>query len=70
MKVFVTQGGVQSIEEAVTKEVPMVAIPFLGDQPKNVRKIVDWGVALKIDPNDLTVENLRDSILTVATNSR
>lgn len=48
----------------------MVGIPFLGDQPKNVERLVQWGMALKIDVADLNADNLARSIITVATDPR
>ncbi|VEN52509.1 unnamed protein product [Callosobruchus maculatus] len=38
IKAFVTQGGLQSIEEAMYCRVPMVIIPFAVDQEQNARK--------------------------------
>lgn len=70
IKVFVTQGGFQSIEEAITKGVPMVGIPFFGDQLKNIKKVVEWGLGLELSPVNMNAENLTNTIVIVATNSR
>jgi glucuronosyltransferase len=32
IKLFITQGGHQSMEEAIHCKVPVLVIPFLGDQ--------------------------------------
>lgn len=70
IKVFVTQGGIHSIEEAVHNGVPMVGIPFLGDQTTNVKTFTELGIGLKIDSNYITKESLMTSILEVARNER
>ncbi len=42
--VFVTHCGMNSINEAVQAEVPMIAIPFLNDQVENARQCVNLGL--------------------------
>ncbi|KAF2892700.1 hypothetical protein ILUMI_13472 [Ignelater luminosus] len=69
-KVFVTQGGLQSIEESIFKGVPIVGIPFFADQPLNVKKMLDLGIAQAVDINTLTKENLKAAILEVAQNPK
>lgn len=39
IKIFIMQGGILSIEEAIFTHVPMVVMPFYGDQLKNARII-------------------------------
>lgn len=68
MKVFVTQGGAQSIEESIVNEVPMVGIPFLCDQPMNVNTLVSLGMAYRLKHNDITKESLKTAIMEVAKN--
>lgn len=70
VKVFVTQGGLQSIEEAITRGVPMVGLPFLGDQPKNVKKLNKWGIGKSLNPMEMTPDMLKAAIMEVATNLR
>lgn len=70
IKVFVTQGGLQSIEEAISKGVPMVSLPFMGDQPRNGLKLQQWKIGVAIDPYKMDEEELRNAIIEVATNHR
>nr|WEU75337.1 uridine diphosphate-glycosyltransferases 340G1 [Glyphodes pyloalis] len=49
IKLFVTQGGLQSTDEAIDAEVPLVGIPMLGDQFYNVHKYVQLGIGVKVD---------------------
>ncbi|XP_023025286.2 UDP-glucosyltransferase 2 [Leptinotarsa decemlineata] len=70
VKVFVTQGGLQSIEEAVVNGVPMVGIPFWMDQFNNVKILADKGMGIGLNYNTMTKEELRKAIFEVATNSK
>lgn len=70
MKVFVTQGGLQSAEEAIFNTVPLVVIPFFGDQRANAKSMVDLGIALEVDSNLITKENLKETIEEVAVNNK
>ncbi|KAJ3641651.1 hypothetical protein Zmor_028141 [Zophobas morio] len=66
VKVFVTHGGLHSLEEAVSREVPIVGIPFYADQPENVRKFVALGIGEQINPTSITAGKLKKVILQVA----
>ncbi|KAK9892162.1 hypothetical protein WA026_018364 [Henosepilachna vigintioctopunctata] len=70
LKVFVTQGGLQSAEEAIINGVPLVIIPFLGDQPKNAKIFTKQGMAETISPRAVNEQNLKETILKVAGNER
>lgn len=67
-KVFITQGGLQSTEEAIRNRVPMIGIPFIVDQPRNVHKMVELGIAKYIDPERITVDSFMNAIIEVAEN--
>jgi len=70
IKVFVTQGGLQSSEEAIARAVPLVGLPAIADQEDNVSKLVRLGVAKQLSINDFTSESLREAIIEVAENKR
>ncbi|XP_063913096.1 UDP-glycosyltransferase UGT5-like [Zophobas morio] len=70
IRVFLTQGGLQSIEEAVSRGVPLIGIPFMADQPANVHKIIDTGIGLGVDPVTMSKEELKNCIIEVAENSK
>ncbi|CAG4992088.1 unnamed protein product [Colias eurytheme] len=54
VKLFITQGGIQSADETIDAAVPVIGIPMFGDQWYNVEKYVKHGVGLQIDLSDLT----------------
>lgn len=64
------QGGLQSLEEAIHHEVPMIAMPFMSDQPENAKKLADLYMAQNIDHKTVTKDELRDAILEVARNKK
>ncbi|XP_013139398.1 PREDICTED: UDP-glucuronosyltransferase 2B14-like [Papilio polytes] len=65
IKLFITQGGLQSTDEAITAGVPVIGIPMLGDQWFNAEKYVHFKIGLKLDINTLTEEQLHDAIKSV-----
>ncbi|XP_055598542.1 UDP-glucosyltransferase 2-like isoform X2 [Uranotaenia lowii] len=70
VKLFVTQGGQQSMEEAVDRHVPMVVIPFNFDQFGNSDKVVELGIGKSIWMERLTTDGLRQAIIEVISNKK
>lgn len=70
IKLFITQGGLQSLEEAVTRGIPLLVIPFMGDQFQNADRIERLGCGLQLNYKDLTKQSLKSSILTIIDDSR
>lgn len=65
MRVFVTHGGLLGTIEAVYAGVPMVGIPMFGDQPMNIRAIVDGKIGVSVDYKDISKGNILKAIRTV-----
>lgn len=70
VKVFITQGGLQSFEEALQRKVPLIGIPFLTDQPKNMNKMMQLGLGQVIEKDTLTKESFKKVIIEVVENSK
>lgn len=70
IKLFITQGGLQSFEEAVLNGVPLLALPFIADQFGNAMRIEKLGIGLYLDYNTLSKEILLSSILEIVGNVR
>nr|AVT42221.1 UDP-glucuronosyltransferase 321E1 [Lissorhoptrus oryzophilus] len=68
VKVFISQCGLQSTEEAIDREMPMVGIPFIADQEMNAKRLVRQGVAKQIDYVNATKQEIIDAIIEVAEN--
>lgn len=62
IKMFITQGGQQSMEEAIDRGVPLIVIPFYGDQYSNAQRIVKLKIGFHVDLHSMTEESLRHAI--------
>lgn len=60
----------QSLEESIYSHIPMVGMPFFGDQNSNVKKLVAKGFGLFVDPRALDEGTLKSAILEVAENPK
>ncbi|XP_046993668.1 UDP-glucosyltransferase 2-like isoform X2 [Schistocerca americana] len=65
VRLFITQGGLQSFNEAAYYGVPLIGIPFFGDQGYNVAKMVSAGIGMKLDFKSITKEKMLQTIQTV-----
>lgn len=65
VKLFITQGGLMSMEEAIDRETPMIGIPFLLDQYQNAMKMQEEGCGLRLDLENLSEESLHKAIVEV-----
>ncbi|KAF2898602.1 hypothetical protein ILUMI_07578 [Ignelater luminosus] len=70
IKLFISQGGLQSTEEAIYHHIPIIGMPFLGDQNTNVQRIVDKGMGLSLNYNTLDKETFRKTILEIMNNPK
>lgn len=60
---FVTHAGMGGSSEGLMAGVPMVAIPQAVDQFMNADRLVELGVARRIDNEDVTADALRTALL-------
>ncbi|XP_066601655.1 UDP-glycosyltransferase UGT5-like [Prorops nasuta] len=65
VKLFIYQGGQQSTSETLHYGVPVIGIPILADQDRNVKRLVNLGMGRHIRYSDLTFETLNESIFHV-----
>ncbi|XP_072946256.1 UDP-glycosyltransferase UGT5-like [Epargyreus clarus] len=65
IKLFITQGGLQSTDEAITAGVPFVGIPILGDQWFNTELYVYHKIGVKLDIATVTEADFKNAINTV-----
>uniref|UniRef100_A0A182PSE2 UDP-glucuronosyltransferase n=1 Tax=Anopheles epiroticus TaxID=199890 RepID=A0A182PSE2_9DIPT len=62
LKAFVTHAGLLSTHEATWYGVPIVGIPFIADQHRNLERCVRSGIAKRVYFQTMTTELLRDTI--------
>ncbi|KAF5287364.1 hypothetical protein FQA39_LY15967 [Lamprigera yunnana] len=68
IKLFIMQGGLQSTEEAIYARVPVVVMPFFGDQVANADGIRTKGFGLVVDYHTLEKGEFKKTILEVIKN--
>ncbi|KAF2886561.1 hypothetical protein ILUMI_19611 [Ignelater luminosus] len=68
IKLVITQGGLQSIEEAIYNHIPIIGMPFIADQQANIQNIVDRGLGLSVDFNTIDKKTFKKIILEVINN--
>ncbi|XP_025193839.1 UDP-glucuronosyltransferase 2C1-like [Melanaphis sacchari] len=70
VRLFITHGGVHSLEEATYNALPIVGIPFFGDQHMNMRLAERNGIGKMVDHIDLNEESMLSAINEVLTNPK
>lgn len=70
IKLFITQCGLQSMEEAIDRHVPMLAIPFMADQFGNSDKVIKLEIGRTIDINRMTPDMLQSEVMEVIGNRK
>jgi glucuronosyltransferase len=62
---FLSHGGMMSTLEAVYHGVPVVGIPFHGDQRTNVANLEARGMGIQLQYNNITKQSVLDALRTV-----
>merc|ERR1712136_373956 len=70
LKVFVTHGGLLSLQEAIFHKAILVGIPLGMDQGANVARAEKNGFAISLDFKELTKEKLTSAIRTALTDEK
>ncbi|KJH48627.1 UDP-glucoronosyl and UDP-glucosyl transferase [Dictyocaulus viviparus] len=65
VKLFITHGGMNSIQEALLFGVPMITLPLFGDQDSNAAVAAERGFSITLNKLALTREIIIDAINTI-----
>lgn len=58
------------MEESIHFKVPLLAIPFFGDQQANVDSMVSKGLGLSLDHHNIQQSTFKAAIIEVITNEK
>lgn len=70
MKIFISHCGYGGVVEAKHHGVPIIGIPFAGDQHSNAAKIVEEGWAIRINFNELNEETFMKALVEMLENQK
>ncbi|KAK6751633.1 hypothetical protein RB195_003197 [Necator americanus] len=61
-KAFISHGGYNSVQEAISAGVAMITIPSFGDQPKNAKIAEKHQFAVSIRKSDLSADTIAEAL--------
>lgn len=70
IKLFIAHGGALGLNEAVYEGVPIIGIPFYGDQKLNVKVIQSAGAGEILWYEDISAEKISQKVNTVLNDTR
>ncbi|XP_049766879.1 UDP-glucosyltransferase 2-like [Schistocerca cancellata] len=68
LKLFITHGGVMSMQEALYSGVPLLGFPIFGDQESNLLRAQSAGYAIMLALNNITEESIGWAVNELLTN--
>ena len=58
----IVHGGMNGIHEVLYKEVPLIVLPFSGDQICNAGRVHHHNLGIHLQESDITVSGVADAI--------
>jgi glucuronosyltransferase len=58
VRLFITHGGLLSLQETINRAVPLIGIPVYADQSLNMERAVSSGYGIMIDYHNVSTESL------------
>nr|AHX56946.1 UDP-glycosyltransferase 211C2 [Strigamia maritima] len=62
IRLFITQGGLLSLQQAVYHAVPVIGIPLFADQGVNMARVQQLHIGYTLDFNNITAEHLEYAV--------
>lgn len=69
-RIFITHAGLHGITEAPSAGVPVLCVPFFADQEYNSRYAEQAGFGITLLPDELTKENMVNSVVKISNDPR
>lgn len=66
--IFITHGGLNSVQEGLSAGIPLIVIPQKYDQFDNAKRIEELEAGLSLDKNKITVDLLKDAVNNINVN--
>ena len=70
MKIFISQCGLQSTQEAVHFGVNLICIPLFGDQELNSKKVLSQNIGVELDFYYITADKIYEALNKIMNNQR
>ncbi|MBU3160051.1 glycosyl transferase [Clostridium frigoris] len=67
--VFITHGGMNSTNEGLYYDVPLILIPQFVDQPAVANRVAELGAGIVIEKDKVTQEILKQSVINILSNN-
>lgn len=67
---FISHGGISGVYEAVDAGVPVLGFPVFFDQPRNLKNLVDAGMAISMDLLSITNDTFMKAISELINNEK
>ncbi|QWU13720.1 glycosyltransferase, MGT family [Paenibacillus sophorae] len=67
--VIITHGGMNSVNEAIHYNVPLVVIPHDKDQPMVAQRLTELGAGFRLSKDNIDANSLKDAVNEVLSNS-
>jgi len=68
--VFITHGGMNSTNEGLYYDVPLIVIPQFGDQPAVANRVAELGAGIVIEKDKVTPEVLKQAVVTILSDNK
>nr|AHX56954.1 UDP-glycosyltransferase 212A3 [Strigamia maritima] len=62
IRVFINQGGLNSVQESLYNQVPQICFPMASDQPLHAVAVSNLGIGIQLDYTTVTAEEIVSSI--------